>query len=202
MRGHDLLRRTATIAGVVCLHLLVYFTVTRINSYRPPGALKDPSTGLDGMIPALGWTWVFYWAAYPYLTVGAGLILGAMSENDFARAIRAFVTITLVGGAVQLLYPVAAPWTSGVHPMQAALHDWAFTRPYACVPSMHVAYSVITSFMGFVTTRATVLRWLYVVLAAAITVSTLTLKEHYLADAVTGSLLGFAGGLWWFVGRR
>jgi len=194
----DYARRALAIAGVIVLHLAVYYTVTRINSNRPPEALNDPSIALDDKIPLLGWTWVFYWAAYPYLTLGAGLIVAAMSEADYRRAIKAFIVITLVGGAIQLLYPVAAPWTSEAHAMQTRMHDSAFTRPYACLPSMHVAYSFITGFMGAMIARSAGLRWFHILLAAGIAVSTLTLKEHYVADAVAGILLGLGGGLWWW----
>lgn len=196
--ARDYARRALAIVGVIILHLAVYYTVTRINSNRPPEALNDPSIALDDKIPLLGWTWVFYWAAYPYLTLGAGLVVAAMREADYKRAIKAFIIITFIGGAVQLLYPVAAPWTSEAHAMQTRMHDSAFTRPYACLPSMHVAYSVITGFMGAMIARSFGLRWFHILLAAGIAVSTLTLKEHYVADAVAGILLGLGGGLWWW----
>ncbi len=195
-------RRALAIVAVIILHLAVYYTVTRVNSNRPPEALNDPSIALDDKIPLLGWTWVFYWAAYPYLTLGAGLIIASMPAAHYRRAIKAFIAITLIGGAVQLLYPVAAPWTSEAHAMQTRMHESAFTRPYACLPSMHVAYSVITAFMGAVVARSKGLRWFHILLAAGITISTLTLKEHYIADAVAGTLLGLGGGLWWWKGRR
>lgn len=198
----EYLRRALAILGVIILHLAVYYTVTRVNSNRSPEALKDPSIGLDDRIPLLGWTWIFYWAAYPYLTLGAGLVVAAMRRPDYKRAIQAFIVITLVGGAIQLLYPVAAPWTSEAHAMQTRMHESAFTRPYACLPSMHVAYSVITGFMGAMIARSAGLRWFHIFLATAIAVSTLTLKEHYVADAVSGIALGLAGGLWWWRGAE
>ena len=88
--------------------------------------------------------------------------------------------------------------------MQTRMHDSAFTRPYACLPSMHVAYSVITGFMGAMIVRSAGLRWFHILLPLAIAASTLTLKEHYAADAVAGILLGLGGGLWWWwrSGRR
>lgn len=194
------LRRAVGLGGVIALHLAVYYAVTRVNGSRPPQALNDPSIGLDGRIPLLGWTWAFYWAAYPYLTLGAGLIVGTMPAPAYRRAIRAFIVITLIGGAVQLLYPVAAPWTSEAHAMQTRMHESAFTRPYASLPSMHVAYSVITAFMGATVVRSAGVRGFHLLLAAAITLSTLTLKEHFVADAGAGALLGLGGGLWWWRG--
>jgi len=191
-------RRVLAIVGVIVLHLVVYYTVTRVNSSRPPEALNDPSIRLDDQIPLLGWTWVFYWAAYPYLTLGTTLVVASMRETDYKRAIKAFIVITFIGGAVQLLYPVAAPWTSEAHAMQTRMHESAFTRPYACLPSMHVAYSVITGFMGAMLARSVGLRWFHILLVGGIAVSTLTLKEHYVADAVAGILLGLGGGLWWW----
>ena len=185
-------------AGVILLHLAVYFAVTRINSTRPASVFWDPAITLDSLIPLIEWTWIFYWAAYPYLTLGATLVVASMREADYKRAIKAFIVITFIGGAIQLLYPVAAPWTSEAHAMQTRMHESAFTRPYACLPSMHVAYSVITGFMGAMIARSVGLRWFHILLAAAIAVSTLTLKEHYVADAVAGILLGVGGGMWWW----
>ena len=202
MTTADYAKRVLALVGVIVLHLIVYFTVTRVNSNRPPEALNDPSIWLDDQIPLLGWTWIFYWAAYPYLTLGAGILVAMMPEADYRRAIKAFIVITLIGGAVQLLYPVAAPWTEGTHAMQTRMHESSFTRPYACLPSMHVAYSVITGFIGAIAVRSKGLKWFHILLAAAITVSTLTLKEHYIADAVAGTLLGLGGGLWWAKGRE
>ena len=194
----DYVRRVLAIVAVMVLHLVVYFTVTRVNSNRPPEVLQDPSIALDDRIPLLGWTWVFYWAAYPYLTLGAALVVASMREAEYKLAIKAFIVITLIGGAVQVLYPVAAPWTSETHAMQTRMHESAFTRPYASLPSMHVAYSVITGFMGAMVVRSAGLRWFHILLPVAIAVSTLTLKEHYVADAVAGMLLGVAGGAWWW----
>ena len=67
--------------GVIILHLIVYFTVTRVNSNRPPEALNDPSIWLDNQIPLIPWTWIFYWAAYPYLTLGAGILIAMMPRR-------------------------------------------------------------------------------------------------------------------------
>ena len=86
--------------------------------------------------------------------------------------------------------------------MQTRMHESSFTRPYACLPSMHVAYSAITGFMGALVVRSKGLRWFHILLAGAIAVSTLTLKEHYVADAVAGIALGVGGGLWWMKGRE
>lgn len=182
--------------GVIVLHLAVYYVVTRINGGRPTEAFHDPSIGLDDAIPLLGWTWPLYWAAYPYLTAGAALIVGGMRQAEYRCAIRAFVAITLIGGTVQLAYPVAAPWTTDTHAMQMAMHTSAWTLPYACLPSMHVAYSVLTAMLG-AAAGPPVWRWSHIGLAFLITLSTLTLKEHYVADAAAGLALGVAGGFWW-----
>jgi hypothetical protein len=54
--------------------------------------------------------------------------------------------------------------------------------------------------MGAMIARSAGLRWFHILLAAGIAVSTLTLKEHYVADAVAGIALGMGGGLWWWRG--
>ncbi|MFQ5747674.1 MAG: phosphatase PAP2 family protein [Gemmatimonadota bacterium] len=190
-------RRLVAIVGVILLHLAAYLVVTRVNESRPPPALWDPSLPLDGSIPYLPWTWTWYWAAYPYLTIVAALVLLRLPADGFGRAIVAYVGLTLAGAAIQVLFPVRAPWPTAPGPMQALMHEAAFTRPFASLPSMHVAYSVFTASLGVAAARTRVLKVGHVAVAALITASTLTLKEHYVLDAVTGTALGLGTMLWW-----
>jgi len=190
-------RRLAAIVGVVLLHLAAYLAVTRLNAGRPPSALWDPHLRLDDRIPYLPWTWIWYWSAYPYLTIVAALVLLRLPADGFGRAIRAYVWLTLLGAGIQLAIPVQAPWPAEPNPMQALMHDAAFTRPFASLPSMHVTYSVFTACLGIAAARSRALKAGHVAIAALITVSTLTLKEHYVLDAATGGALGLGGMLWW-----
>jgi hypothetical protein len=69
------MQRLAAIAAVGFLHLGVYALVTRVNAARPPSALVNLATPLDARLPHWGWTWPFFWLAYPYILVGGAAIL-------------------------------------------------------------------------------------------------------------------------------
>ncbi|MFQ5890361.1 MAG: phosphatase PAP2 family protein [Gemmatimonadota bacterium] len=194
--------RLAAIIGVILLHLTAYYIVTRVNSGRPVDALWDPRLRADDWIPHLPWSWVFYWTAYPYLTLVAATVIWRLPAGSFHRSIQAFVVLTLVGAGIQLALPIEAPWPEAAHPMQRLMHESALTRPYASLPSMHVAYSVLTACLGVAIARRGLLKVLHVVTAMLIILSTLTLKEHFVLDSATGALLGMLAAGWWRLGSR
>ena len=106
----------------------------------------------------------------------------------------------LVGGAVQLLLPVVAPWPDTFVGPQAWMHETFSVDPWACLPSMHMALSVLPAGIALTALRSRPLKVASIVMAGLITVSTLTMKEHYVLDAVTGLLLGLAAFAWWRAG--
>ena len=195
--NEDWASRIAAIVGVALLHLAAYYLVTRVNSARPATALWDPETALDGLIPYLPWTWPFYWAAYPYITIGAATLVLALPHETFRRSVGAYAAMCLLGAALQLAIPVEAPWPETPHRIQRILHDSSLVRPYASLPSMHVAYSIFTAYLGIALLNSRWLRAMFFCGAALITVSTLTLKEHFVLDTASGAALGLmAAALW------
>lgn len=62
---------------------------------------------------------------------------------------------------------------------------------------MHVAFSVLTATLAVAVFRSRPVMALYVAGAAGITLSTLTLSEHYALDALGGIALGLAAAAWW-----
>jgi membrane-associated phospholipid phosphatase len=69
------------------------------------------------------------------------------------------------------------------------MHNLISMRPYACLPSMHVALSVLPVCILYSVLKSIWIRIFSTLLAVLITVSTLTLKEHYFLDALAGLLL-------------
>jgi len=63
--------------------------------------------------------------------------------------------------------------------------------PYNCFPSLHVANSVFASAVAWRIDRR--VGWVASVFAVAISLSTMLVKQHYLADVLSGAALGFAG---------
>ena len=189
--------RLVAIAGVALLHLLAYLAVTRVNAARPAHALWNLSTAVDGAIPHLPHTWPLYWLVYPFVPVVGGLALMRMTDAGFRRAVIAYAGMLLAGAAIQLLIPARAPWPAAPAPMQRLYHASGLVLPYANLPSMHVAFATLTALIFSSVSRAPLARAAAGIAAIAITVGTLTLKEHFVLDAATGVLLALAAWGWW-----
>jgi membrane-associated phospholipid phosphatase len=65
-----------------------------------------------------------------------------------------------------------------------------------------VALSVLPAALSLSVLERPSARWASVVAAALITISTLTLKEHYFLDSATGVLLGLSAFAWWRAAAR
>jgi hypothetical protein len=195
--GRCAAQRLAAIAGVALLHLLAYLAVTRVNAARPAHALWHLSTALDAAIPHLPHTWPLYWLVYPFVPVVGGVALLRMPDPAFRRAVTAYAGMLLAGAAIQLLIPARAPWPPDPARMQQIYHASGLVLPYANLPSMHVAFATLTALVFSSVSRSMVARAAAGTGALAITVGTLTLKEHFVVDAVTGVLLALAAWSWW-----
>lgn len=189
--------RIGAVAAVVVLHLLAYLAVTRVNAGRPEHALWDLSTRFDAVIPHLPSTWPLYWLVYPFVPLAGGYALLRMSEPAFRRAVIAYGGMMLVGACVQLLVPARAPWPESPAAIQHFYHTSGLVLPYANLPSMHVAFATLTAAMLLSVVPTWGCRVASSAAALLITVGTLTLKEHFVLDAVGGVVLALAAWGWW-----
>ena len=140
-----------------------------------------------------------------YATLNVGLTIGWLirlfrrRHPDFHRLRRATALATLGAQPVFLLFPVAPPRTlehfvdtiadvSGVDldgGLIAKLYD-----PIAAMPSIHVAYAVVTAAGIAETSSSALVRGLapaYPPLVAAVVFTT---ANHYILDAIAGAALG------------
>lgn len=192
--------RLLAVVSIAVLHVSVYYLVLRINGGRPTTDLIDPAMALDRWIPYLGWTWVFYYLGDVYITGWGAYVFWRIPSDRVGRAAMAYAGMILIGGAVQLLVPVEAPWPDTFVAPQAWMHETLALQPRACLPSMHVALTVLPAAIALTVLRSRRLQVGSTLVAGLITVSTITLKEHYVLDAVTGVLLGLAAFGWWRAG--
>jgi membrane-associated phospholipid phosphatase len=189
-------------AAIVTLHIGCYWLVTRTTAARGPQVLVDTTTQLDRLVPHLPGTWPLYWIAYPFVLLGAGAALIRLSEVAFRRAALALAAMTVTGAVIQMILPAQAPWPEVPALMQERYHASALVLPYATLPSMHVAYCTFAAGLLTATVRSRLLLAASVVVVTLVAVSTLTLKEHVVLDAVTGLALAFATLAWWQRGMR
>lgn len=141
-----------------------------------------------------------------YATLNVGLTIGwlvrlfRLRHPDFHRLRRATALATLGAQPVFLLFPVSPPRSlegfvdtiadvSGVDldgGLIAKLYD-----PIAAMPSIHVAYAVVTAAGIAETSGSALVRGLapaYPPLVAAVVFTT---ANHYILDAIAGAALGF-----------
>ncbi len=178
--------------GVIAFHLLCYLSVNYINDRRPATHFFVLATALDSHIPYLGWTWPFYYIGVPYMSIWAFWVMRRLPEGLFRSSLRAYLGMIIAGAATQLIIPARSPWPEVPAPFQGFMHTHISYDPYVCLPSMHVALSVLPACLSLHALPSRCVRVLSLSLAALICVSTLTMKEHYLVDTVSGLALGLA----------
>ena len=109
-------------------------------------------------------------------------LVGRSVPRDDSRALtRAFAAIaiaTILSCAIFVVWPTTIPRP----PVRSAAFDalWLFDVPANCFPSLHVALASIAA--CFWPRR----RWIAVIWAVAIALSTLTTKQHYAVDVAGG----------------
>jgi hypothetical protein len=193
--------RIVAMVGIALLHIACYYVVNLTNSRRSATVFVDLTLTIDGWIPYIGWTWVIYYFGDLYIIFWAGAVFWQIPRARFVRAVYAYGGMIVVGATVQLLVPATAPWPASPADAQQWVHELISMRPHACLPSMHVALTVLPAGFAVSVLQSRSLRVLSVILAALITVSTLTLKEHFFLDAVSGVVLGVAAYAFWRAGR-
>jgi hypothetical protein len=135
----------------------------------------------------------------------------------FYRAAIALVGVSMVGALVFLIFPAAPPWrasevgllphlvkvgseqaaASPVDAPRSFIANLMLPNPYAAVPSLHTAYSLLTMLfalawrprIGVVFIAYPLVMWFTIVYFA----------DHYVADIAVGA--GMALAAWWVAGR-
>lgn len=187
--------------GIGLFHMTCYILVNRVTNWASL-PIHDYSLAIDGWIPYLGWTWTFYYPAYIFVFIGGGLIVWKLPHRQFHRAVLTYIGMIVTGALLELLFASASPWPSQMVGIQRHVHKMKYMDLYACLPSMHVALTVLPTCLSFSIFGSRLFRAFLVIQAAIITISTLTFKEHVFLDAITGVLLAFVFYAVWRYGRR
>jgi len=162
-------------------------------------AMQLPLTALDRAIPYWPASGLLYFAAFPLLLAS---FLALRDREAATRFLYACLLAQAAGMSCFLLWPTAYPRAlfpvpPGTGPVGEALARFCRTTdlPLNCLPSLHV--STVTICVSAL--RGS--RWFVAALFAGIPIalSTLTFKQHYVADVVSGLALGMAS--WWLCFR-
>ncbi len=189
--------RLAAALSVALLHMVAYYLVVRSNARQPASAFLDVATAPDRWIPYLPWTWVVYYFGDLYIVLWGGYLFWRVPDGRIGRTALAYGVMIVVGALLQVALPVRAPWPDVLHASQRWMNRAIALRPYACLPSMHVALTVLPAGIALTVLRESWLRRTSALLAALITISTLTFKQHYAVDALAGALLGLGAYAYW-----
>ncbi len=159
-------------------------------------------TRLDRSIPFLPWSVLIYVSEYPYFAVAYLLCHGRLNLN---RVVYSLVALQLLSVSIFMLWPTTYP--RDFYPLPDNLNpivQWVFTHlrqgdaPTNCCPSLHVS-SVFLCGMVFMNEQRKLLAP-FMIWATLIGLSTLTTKQHYVVDVVTG--LAMALLFHWFFYRK
>jgi len=168
---------------------LFYFGIGHITMARSTELLR---TGLDDVIPFWPWTSWCYLPFYAAIFIMA--IVGFRSKFLFNRGLAA-VALVMVLGALGHIFIRAEYPRPVLHPPYPDISS-AFLAavqhidpPGNVFPSLHVAQ---TSGLAFILVRdRPVLGRVAIVMGALLALSTLTTKQHFIVDVISGYALAF-----------
>jgi membrane-associated phospholipid phosphatase len=177
--------------GLAVLQSLVYFGIGHAQLVRSTEILR---TRLDDAIPFWPWTAWCYLPFYAAIFIIA--IAGFRRRRLFNRTALAVICVMLIGAMCHLLigaeYPrpvLREPYLDISTAFLAAVHR--IDPPGNVFPSLHVAH---TSMLSLILLKDRPrLGLLALIMATLLAASTLTTKQHFIADVAAGYLLAFAG---------
>lgn len=183
LNGRLLLASITLVIGLSTYQYLNRTLVPRVDLYTP----------LDEAIPFLPWTILVYLSMYVMFVAAAIVVRG----RAFLRGLSALIIVNVLSFIGFILftshYPRPAPSSIEVEWL-ARLFTWMFglDPPGNTFPSLHVGTTVTAAAMLWNKPG----RWIWVTWAALICVSTLTVKQHFVADVVGGLLVAAVTFLW------
>lgn len=196
------------------LMVVVFDLILNTAVYNWTGALYPTgfhlNTPLDDIIPfrpewAIFYLYLFYWATEATMAVLAILFC----KHGYALA-WSLVIINLAADLVYLVFPVTTDVyraAIAAHPLVGnkfaeAMNEYYKADPsFDCFPSLHAAVSVIIAYAWYRFAKQRRRNALTIAVAAAAAVisagtilSTLFVKQHYIADEIAGIVLALAVG--------
>ena len=201
---HPLRRAPFDLVKRVVLWLLCGFSIlsgyylAKLEPFASPQLLT--LTSFDQQIPLVPWTiWIY----------GSGTmtcLLACLMTPDRLASRRLFFTLTLAAMMCWIFFlfwpttyprelyplPLGDSWTlREFHDLRTA------DSPTNCFPSQHVAlaWGLALVWVEFLGSRK--FAWLPLVWAAAVSITTLTTKQHYIIDIPAGIAIGIVS--WWII---
>lgn len=176
----------ALIAGFV---FPLYFPIAWLT---PPERAVELRTIFDDLIPFMRngiWIYslVYFTSFYPLLVVRSDRLFHHMGAAYVATLLISFSTFVLMPVTTRSYRPATIELDDGSFPGWAMSLNFHLDPPYNCFPSVHVALAFTAAFCVL---KADILQGVIAILVAiAISVSTLLVKQHYIADVIAGLII-------------
>jgi membrane-associated phospholipid phosphatase len=209
---------TFVIGNVLLMLILFYLLLNNVaydwtGQLYPAGSGFRLDTGIDAMIPFVPEMVIFYiYLFYPLVILT--MLYFAFIEYRRGYALGwSLVTINAIAVLIYVAFPVSTFWYRQellAQPMVAnfwadqVYNVFANDTSFNCFPSLHAAVSTICFFAWFryakikptKNTKAAAIATL--VIAVGVILSTLFIKQHYIADEIAGVALALLVGKLFF----
>jgi membrane-associated phospholipid phosphatase len=179
---------------IAAIGLAIYEFLGRTELHRSTSLLATP---LDGAIPLLPWTAWFYEPFYVAIFIVG--VIGFRSRFLYQRTLACvcgnIVVAALGHGLVRAEYP--RPLLPSPAPdVSTAFLAWVYRIDPAgnVFPSLHVAHTFVIALL--ISLDRPRLGRVLVAMAVLLAVSTLTTKQHFVADVLAGLAMAFAARAW------
>lgn len=164
-----------------------YGVVNHLYYDRPAVNLAIP---VDHWLPFNhNWILVYAWV-YVFLFLPIFIVKG---NESFRYVAKAFIMVNLISVSIFVIMPARYPRPQ--IPSQEEFLLWGtalnylLDKPVNCFPSLHVGNAFLASMIAYhYRRRVGLIAW---IMAALISVSTLYMKQHFVADIVMGFGLAF-----------
>jgi len=205
------------IAANLFLVLVVFYVLLNTIVYNWTGGLFTRgfhlNTALDNGVPFVPeWAIFYLYLFYPLSALTMAYFIFIEYRRGYALA-YSLVLINLIADAVYIVFPVTtdiyrqqllANQLTG-NPFAAAMYAHYATDPsFNCFPSLHAAVSVICFYAWYRYARLKpnrITRGIAIgtlIVAIGVVLSTLFVKQHYIADEIAGIVLAWGIGRWMF----
>ena len=172
---------------------LSYFFYYVTNHYAYAEHNYLPMTWIDRHVPLVPYSVLIYISEYFYF---AFVYILLRQHDNINKFLYSFFLLQVFSCTIFAVYPTVYPRENFPIPSDTPawlMATWAWLRhvdtPGNCFPSLHVS-SVYLSAFAFWTDGQKKMFWVFFIWSTLIAMSTLTTKQHYLADILSG--LGLA----------
>ena len=208
---------TYAIANLIVMLFLFYILLNKI-AYDWTGALYPPGTGfrldfltggLEDAIPLVPQMVIFYvYLFYPMVILTMLYFAFVDYKKGYALG-WSLVVINAIAVAIYAVFPVSVYWwhqqflanpITGDFWATETYNVWAGDTTFNCFPSLHAAVSVIVFYTWYQYNKlkslaaTKILVIVSLVITVGVILSTLFLKQHYVADEIAGIILAWGVG--------